>query len=135
MSAQDILNKYWDPVKNTWDWPKHDGFADGKWDTSRNIPTNTRMNRIGEISGNRGEFMGAVGDTYPQRSLSPGSSGDYNVFHGTGKELPEGWEVRYGKVAEAFGWPGGGTQWVVVNAKDQFVMIDFLLKNGYLALE
>lgn len=135
MSAQDILNKYWDPVKNTWDWPKHDGFADGKWETSRNILTDTRMNRIGEISGNRGEFMGAVGDSYPQRSLAPGSSGDYNVFHGTGKELPEGWEVRYGKVAGAFGWPGGGTQWVVVNAKGQFVMIDFLLKNGYLALE
>ncbi|OBK06690.1 TNT domain-containing protein [Mycobacterium sp. 1245852.3] len=135
MSAQDILNKYWDPIKNTWDWPKHDGFADGKWETSRNILTDTRMNRIGEISGNRGEFMGAVGDSYPQRSLAPGSSGDYNVFHGTGKELPEGWEVRYGKVAGAFGWPGGGTQWVVVNAKGQFVMIDFLLKNGYLALE
>ncbi|OBF67755.1 NAD(+)--arginine ADP-ribosyltransferase [Mycobacterium sp. 852002-51971_SCH5477799-a] len=135
MSAQDILNKYWDPVKKTWHWPEHDGFADGKWETSRRIPTETRLNRIGEISDTRGEFMGAVGDSYPQRSLAPGSSGDYNIFHGTGKELPEGWEVRYGKVGEAFGWPGGGTQWVVVNAKRQFVMIDFLLKNGYLALE
>nr|WP_232070625.1 TNT domain-containing protein [Mycobacterium lacus] len=31
--------------------------------------------------------------------------------------MPGGGELRYGEVAEAFGQPGGGTQWVVVNEK------------------
>ncbi|GAB5014663.1 hypothetical protein JHV666_42600 [Mycobacterium avium subsp. hominissuis] len=50
--------------------------------------------------------MGAVGDSYPHRGVALGSSGDYNRFHGTRKELPEGWEVRYGEVGDAFGQPG-----------------------------
>lgn len=108
MTAQDILNKFWDPIKNTWDWPKHDGFADGKWETARSIPTDVRLDRVGEVSEKRGDYMDTAGDSYPQRSLAPGSSGDYNVFQGTGKPLPDGWELRYGKVGEAFGYPGGG---------------------------
>ncbi|WP_293321055.1 TNT domain-containing protein [Mycobacterium sp.] len=77
--------------------------------------------------------MSAVGDSYPDRGLAPGSSGDYNRFHGTGKELPDRWEVRYGKVADAFGQPGGGTQWVVVDEEGKTVLISFLIDNGYLA--
>ena len=76
--------------------------------------------------------MGTLGDSYPQRSLAPGSSGDYNIFHGTGKELPDGWEVRYGKVGETFGWPGGGTQWVVVDGDGRIVLIKWLIDEGYL---
>jgi hypothetical protein len=132
MTAQDVLNKFWDPLKNTWDWPKHDGFADGKWETARSIPTDVRLDRIGEVSDERGDFMGAAGDSYPQRSLAPGASGDYHAFHGTGKQLPEGWEVRYGKVGEAFGQPGGGTQWIVVDNNKKIVLIKWLIENGYL---
>jgi hypothetical protein len=77
--------------------------------------------------------MGTTGDSYPQRSLAPGSSGDYHVFHGTGRELPPGWEVRYGTVGEAFGQPGGGTQWVVVDDKNRIVLIQRLINDGYLA--
>lgn len=77
--------------------------------------------------------MGAVGDSYPERGLAPGSSGDYNRFQGTGKELPADWEVRYGNVAEAFGQPGGGIQWVVYDTKNKItVLIDTLLEDGYL---
>ena len=77
--------------------------------------------------------MGAAGDSYPGRGLAPGSSGDYHRFHGTGKELPEGWEVRYGEVADAFGQPGGGTQWVVVDNNGEIVLIHDLIEDGYLA--
>jgi hypothetical protein len=132
MSAQDILNKYWDPVRGTWDWPKHDGFAGGKWETARSIPKDVWLDRIGEVSDRRGDFMGKIGDNYPGRGLSPGSSGDYNRFHGTGKELPGDWEVRYGKVGEAFGQPGNGVQWVVVDGDEKFVLIKWLIENGYL---
>ena len=132
MSAQDILNRFWDPVKGTWDWPKANGFADGTWETTHSIPKEAWVDRIGEVSDQRGDFMGSVGDSYPQRSLAPGSSGDYNVFQGTGKQLPEGWELRYGKVGEAFGWPGGGTQWVVVDENGNIVLIDTLIRRGYL---
>lgn len=132
MNAQDILNQFWDPVKGTWKWPEANGFADGKWDTARSIPKEAWLDRIGEVSGQRGDFMGEIGDSYPQRGLAPGTSGDYNRFHGTGKELPDGWEVRYGKVAEAFGQPGGGTQWVVADKDGQIVLIKYLLDEGYL---
>ncbi|OBB81747.1 NAD(+)--arginine ADP-ribosyltransferase [Mycobacterium colombiense] len=132
MNAQEILNKWWDPAKGTWQWPKANGFADSIYETARSIPKDTWLDRIGEVSDNRGDFMGAVGDSYPDRGLAPGSSGDYNRFHGTGKELPDGWEVRYGKVADAFGQPGGGTQWVVVDEDGQIVLIKFLIENGYL---
>ncbi|MDM3976047.1 glycohydrolase toxin TNT-related protein [Mycobacterium marseillense] len=132
MTAQEILNKWWDPAKGTWDWPKVDGFADGIYDTTRSIPKDTSLDRIGEVSDDKGDFMGAVGDSYPDRGLAPGSSGDYNRFHGTGKELPEGWEVRYGKVGDAFGQSGGGTQWMVVDKSGKYVLIKWLLENGYL---
>lgn len=132
MNAQDILNQFWDSAKGTWKWPKVDGFADGNYETARSIPKETLLDRIGEVSDERGDFMGAVGDSYPHRGLAPGSSGDYNRFHGTGKELPEGWEVRYGKVGEAFGQPGGGTQWVVIDKSGKTVLIKWLLENGYL---
>lgn len=133
MNAQEILNRFWDPAEGTWKWPEHNGFADGKWETARSIPEDKFLDRIGEVSNKRGDFMGEVGDSYPHRGLAPGSSGDYNRFHGTGKDLPEGWEVRYGKVADAFGQPGGGTQWVVVDKNNKIVLIKWLLENGYLA--
>ncbi|WP_245848827.1 TNT domain-containing protein [Mycobacterium palustre] len=132
MSAQEILNRFWDPAKGTWKWPEANGFADGKWQTARSIPKEAWLDRIGEVSDARGDFMGALGDSYPDRGLAPGSSGDYNRFRGTGKELPDGWEVRYGKVAGAFGQPGGGTQWVVVDEEGETVLISFLIDNGYL---
>jgi hypothetical protein len=132
MTAQQILDKYWDPLNGTWDWPKRDGFAFGKWETVDRIPTDIRFDRIAEVSETKGDYMGTAGDSYPQRSLAPGSSGDYNIFEGTGEPLPEGWRVRYGKVADAFGHLGGGTQWVVVDNDGAIVMIDFLLRNGYL---
>ncbi|WP_279615378.1 TNT domain-containing protein [Mycobacterium malmoense] len=133
MTAQDILDNFWNHAEGTWKWPLENGFADGKWETSRSIPEDVWLDRIGEVSDKRGDFMGAVGDSYPERSLAPGSSGDYNRFQGTGKELPEGWEVRFGKVAEAFGQPGGGIQWVVYDTGEKLtVLIDTLLERGYL---
>lgn len=132
MTAQEILNKWWDPATGTWDWPKVEGFADGIYKTARSIPKDAWLDRIGEVSDAKGDFMGAVGDSYPHRGLAPGSSGDYNRFHGTGKELPEGWEVRYGEVGDAFGQPGGGTQWVVIDKNKKTVLIKWLIENGYL---
>jgi hypothetical protein len=132
MRAQDILNQFWDPAKRTWKWPEDNGFAGGTWETASSIPKDLQMDRIGEISDKRGDFMGAVDDSYPQRALAPGASGDYYVFHGTGKQLPYGWEVRYGKIAGAFGQPGGGTQWVVLDGDGQKVRIKFLIDEGYL---
>ncbi|OBG92281.1 NAD(+)--arginine ADP-ribosyltransferase [Mycobacterium sp. E3251] len=134
MKSQEILDNYWNHAEGTWKWPLENGFADGKWQTARSIPEDVWLDRIGEVSDQRGDFMGAVGDSYPERSLAPGSSGDYHRFHGTGQELPEGWQVRYGRVGDEFGQPGGGTQWVVVDKNGKTVLIRWLLVNGYLAL-
>ncbi|ORV59030.1 NAD(+)--arginine ADP-ribosyltransferase [Mycobacterium europaeum] len=133
MTAQEILDNFWNHAEGTWKWPLENGFSDGKWETARSIPEHVWLDRIGEVSNQRGDFMGAVGDSYPERGLAPGSSGDYNRFQGTGKELPADWEVRYGNVAEAFGQPGGGIQWVVYDTKNKItVLIDTLLEDGYL---
>ncbi|OBF24313.1 NAD(+)--arginine ADP-ribosyltransferase [Mycobacterium kubicae] len=132
MTAQQILDKFWNSAEGTWRWPEHNGFADGQWETARSIPEDVWLDRIGEVSDGRGDFMGAVGDSYPKRSLAPGTSGDYHVFQGTGQPIPDNWEVRYGNVSEAFGQPGGGSQWVVVDDEGEFVFILRLIDDGYL---
>lgn len=109
MTAQEILNIWWGPATGTWDCPKWKGSPTAYTKRLAVFPK-TWLDRIGEVSDAKGDFMGAVGDSYPHRGVVPGSSGDYNRFHGTGKELPEGWEVRYGEVGDAFGQPGSGTQ-------------------------
>jgi hypothetical protein len=135
MTGQDLLDKYWNPEEGTWRWPLNDGFADGKWEVAHSIPREARLDRIGEVSQDRGDFMATSGDSYPERALAPGTSGDYHVFRGTGKQLPDDWELRYGKAGEAFGRPGGGTQWVVVDKEGHHVLIDTLLTDGYLEPE
>ncbi|WP_245850223.1 TNT domain-containing protein [Mycobacterium angelicum] len=133
MTQQEMLDSHWDHAKGTWKWPLENGFANGEWDVADAISTELKLDRIGEVSGQRGDFMGSVGDTYPQRALAPGTTGDYHVFQGTGRQLPNDWELRYGKVGVAFDQPGGGTQWVAVNIKTgQNILIDTLIEHGYL---
>lgn len=132
MTHQDILNSHYTPRGGP-DWPQHDGFANGKWEALNRIPENIHLDRIGEVSTARGDFMGTAGDSYPSRSLAPGSSGDYNTFQGTGKPLPSRWELHYGQVGPAFGQPGGGTQWVVIDKKTgDHILVDTLIRGGYL---
>ncbi|GAA1094332.1 hypothetical protein GCM10009581_29010 [Tsukamurella strandjordii] len=79
--------------------------------------------------------MGAQGDSYAQRALAPGSTGEYTTLVGTGKQLPSGWEFRSGEIAEAFDQGGGGTQYVVMkpgtDGKMTRVSVDELLNYGY----
>ncbi|WP_235623973.1 TNT domain-containing protein [Mycolicibacterium goodii] len=79
-----------------------------------------------------GDFMGVEGDSYPGRALAPGTSGDYNVFKGTGATIPPDWEVRYGDVAPAFDQPGGAVQWVVVDEYGDTIKIHTLVEEGIL---
>jgi hypothetical protein len=39
------------------------------------------------------------------------------VFEGTGREIPPGkdWVVQHGPAKDAFGQPGGGDQWIVLD--------------------
>jgi hypothetical protein len=132
MTHQDIINNHYTPDGRP-NWPPHDGFLNGKWDTLDRIPENTRLDRIGEVSGTRGDFMATEGDSYPSRALAPGSSGDYHTFQGTGLQLPPELELRVGEVGSAFGQPGGGTQWVVVNKETgAHIFIKQLLEDGFL---
>jgi hypothetical protein len=133
MTPQEVLDRYWDSENGTWHWPPDNGFAEGKYEVANKIPKDVLMDRIGEVSAQRGDYMGSVGDSYPQRGLAPGTSGDYGVFQGTGKPLPDNWELRYGKVGEAFDQPGGGTQWVVVDKiTGHTVLIRTLIDGGHL---
>lgn len=132
MTPDELLAKHWDSEHHRWNWPLENGFKDGEWTVGDRIPSDARLDRIGAVSERTGDFMAAEGDSYPSRALAPGSSGDYNVFEGTDKPLPPGWEARYGEVGEAFDQPGGGTQWVVVDEFGDTVLIDTLVEGGYL---
>jgi len=90
------------------------------------------FDRVGLVEDWTGDFMSTAGDSYPTRSLAPGSAGEYHLFEGTGVPLPPEWELRYGEAGPAFDQPGGSTQWVVVDEFDNNVLIDQLLKGGYL---
>lgn len=131
LTPQDIADRHYTPEGRP-NWPRHDGFLDGEYQTMNRIPESAHMDRIGEVSDQRGDYMATQGDSYPSRGLAPGSSGDYNLFQGTDKQLPPGWELRYGEVGPAFEQPGGGTQWVVMDDRGKTVLIDTLLKGGYL---
>lgn len=132
MTHQDIIGDHYTPRGGP-NWPPHDGFANGKWETLDRIPENVHLDRIGEVSGSRGDFMATQGDPYPSRALAPGSSGDYHTFQGTGKPLRSDWELRWGQVEPAFGQPGGGTQWVVVDKETgDHILVDTLIRDGYL---
>lgn len=73
MTHQDIIGDHYTPRGGP-AWPSQDGFANGKWETLDRIPENVHLDRIGEVSGSRGDFMATQGNSYPSRALAPGSS-------------------------------------------------------------
>lgn len=130
LTPRELLARHWDPENHTWKWPPHDGFKDGAWTTTDHVPDGQSLDRIGLINERVGDFMGVEGDSYPARGLAPGTSGEYNVFRGTGATVPPGWEVRYGDAAPAFDQPGGATQWVVVDEYGDTIKIHTLVEGG-----
>lgn len=130
MTPQEVVDKY--TSGGRFAYPDNDGFAGGSYTTSDRIPESVSLDRIGPTEG---AFMGQQGDSYAERALAPGSTGEYTKLVGTGKELPSGWEVRTGKIAEAFGQPGGGTQYVVVkpglDGQMTRVSVNELIEYGY----
>ncbi|WP_081809303.1 toxin glutamine deamidase domain-containing protein [Mycobacterium sp. URHB0044] len=132
MSPEDIIERYWDPERNTWNWPPHSGFRDGSHDVARAFPKNLVLDRIGLVTDWTGDFLSSAGDSYPSRALAPGTSGDYHLFQGTGTPLPPEWELHFGEAGPAFDQPGGSTQWVVVDQEGNHVLIDQLVNEGYL---
>lgn len=130
LTPRELLARHWDPENHTWKWPPHDGFKDGAWTTTDHVPDGQGLDRIGLINERVGDFMGVEGDSYPARGLAPGTSGEYNVFRGTGATVPPGWEVRYGHAAPAFDQPGGATQWVVVDEYGDTIKIHTLVEEG-----
>lgn len=126
LTPEQILDRYWVDGKG-WAYPPNNGFK-GDYHVSDNIPEGTRLDRIGSSDGG---FMGRDGDSYGARALPPGKTGAYHEWVGTGKPLPDAWEVRHGEVGQAFGHPGGGEQWVVVDKRtNQEVSITDLEEAG-----
>ncbi|MDV7102688.1 TNT domain-containing protein [Gordonia amicalis] len=128
MTPEQILERYWDG--NGWAYPPNNGFK-GDYHVSDNIPEGTRLDRIGSSDGG---FMGRDGDSYGARALPPGKSGAYHEYVGTGKQLPDEWEVRHGEVARAFDREGGGRQWVVIDKQTgDEISVGDLLERGVIA--
>lgn len=118
-----------------WDWDvqaPNNGFAGEPMTTDR-IPSNLRLDRLGP---NGGGFLSPEGIPLPERATPPGLAAQYHVFEGTGEPVPPGknWEVQFGPAKDAFGQPGGGEQWVVIDkATGLPVPVDDLKDDGMLS--
>ncbi|WP_308378254.1 glycohydrolase toxin TNT-related protein, partial [Serratia marcescens] len=115
---------YYDKFKNAnggWDWPKNLGFEGDPVKTT--IPVGTRLDRYGEPNGS---FLAPKGTPYEQRALAPGAKAEKYYEYEVIKPLP----AIQGKIAPAFGEPGGGIQ-ILPNMQDR-VNVEWLLKNGYI---
>lgn len=118
-----------------WDWDTqapNNGFAGEPMTTDR-IPTNLRLDRLGP---NGGGFLSPEATPLPERATPPGLANQYHIFEGTGEPIPAGknWEVQFGPAKQAFGQPGGGEQWVVIDkATDLPVSVDDLKDAGMLS--
>lgn len=102
--------------KVSWDWDAQaprNGFA-GEPEESSHIPPNLRLDRLGS---NAGGFLSPEGVPLAERATPPGLATQYHLFEGTGREAPPGkdWIVQHGPAKEAFGQPGGGDQWIVLD--------------------
>ncbi len=104
-----------------WDWPEELGFAETPAKATLDI--GTRIDRFGKPDGS---FLSPEGIPSEQRALAPGSLAEpYNVY-----EVMRPMPVIQGKIAPAFGQPGGGVQ-ILPNFSER-VNVDWLLHNGYI---
>lgn len=104
---------------------------------SDHFPLGAKFDRIGQ---EWGSLLHAEGDSIASRSMHPDvvlhnpNGNEYHVYAGTGKQLDSQWVRITGRVAPAFGQPGGAQQSIVVlkNNKQQLVPIEHLVDLGYL---
>lgn len=115
-----------------WDWDgqaPHNGFAGTPAVTDR-IPQGHLLDRLGSEGG---AFMADDGAPLSTRSMPPGVASQYHQYVGTGEPIPPDLnaEVRYGPAKQAFGQPGGATQWVVVDkSTGQEIPVQILRQRG-----
>lgn len=84
------------------------------------------VDRVGHPADNySGAIEGGASASFGEQSLQPSSVSDYCYqYEFTGGQLPEGWTIKFGKVA---GWgqqPGGATQLQVLGDDGKPVSIN-----------
>ncbi|BEM74059.1 hypothetical protein SME36J_34820 [Serratia marcescens] len=107
--------------KGDWNWPAKLGFAEEP--VQATLPVGTRLDRYGKTNGS---FLSPQGTPQEQRALAPGSLAEQYHQYEVLKPLP----VIQGKIAPAFGEPGGGIQ-ILPNMKER-VDVQWLLDNKYI---
>ncbi|MCE1114313.1 MULTISPECIES: glycohydrolase toxin TNT-related protein [Pseudomonas] len=115
---------YYDQFKKAdggWDWPKELGFSGDPIKIT--LPVGTKLDRYGGL---QGSFLSPQGVPFEQRALAPGSKAEKYYQCEVLKPLP----VVQGKIAPAFGQPGGGTQ-ILPDLSERF-NVERLVKEGYL---
>jgi hypothetical protein len=121
--------------KLRWDWDNqapNNGFA-GIPQESNHIPQDLRLDRIGP---NGGGFMSPEGTPLAERATPPGLAAQYHLFESTGEPIPpdKDWVVLHGPAKDAFGQPGGGEQWVVIDRETgESVSVEELKRQGMIA--
>nr|WP_307753748.1 hemagglutinin repeat-containing protein [Xanthomonas albilineans] len=116
-----MYDQFKKPDGSAWDWPENLGFAGERVETTLSV--GTKLDRYGDPEG---RFLSPNGVPYEQRALAPGSrSGGYYEY-----EVIEPLPVIQGKIAPAFGQPGGGVQ--ILPRFPYRVDVQWLLDNEFL---
>ncbi len=101
----------------TWKYPDNRGFAGASKDEI--LQPGTKIDRYG---GDNGNYFSPAGTPYEGRGLPPDSlTKDYSQFE-VMRQLP----TDSGRIAPAFGQPGGGTQFITDRS------VNDLLKSGHI---
>lgn len=116
--------KYYDQSSGDIHWPLDDGFVSGTQHIERLTP-GTKLSRYGEHSG---DFLGAVDDSFPSRSLAPHSQkASYYEF-----EVLREADFTVGKIAPWFDQPGGGTQYIMIDGNGNKYSVQRLIDDAFI---
>jgi hypothetical protein len=139
LTVAQFVEKYWDQTarggEGGWDWSKAvqqkdtDGFQDGIM-SAVSPKAGEVWDRFGPEGG---QYLSPEGTPYAERSLPPTNlNDDYHVYQWTrdwtAADTKAYGPIMGGKIAEAFGQPGGGIQYMLA----QRDLIPLLVEDGLL---
>ncbi|WP_199442326.1 TNT domain-containing protein [Umezawaea beigongshangensis] len=143
LSAEDFLDRYWDPAANSgagsWIYPPQDGFRlDASGHPVKQVEELEAGDELDRFGGEGGTFLAPSGDLYPERALPPQNLTTFDPAYPCNYHLyrvTRSFDVWEGPIAAWFAQPGGGTQIKLDRSLlpgDGYLNVAWLIDNGYL---
>ncbi|MET7380877.1 TNT domain-containing protein [Streptomyces sp. NPDC005526] len=138
LTAVHFLDRWWDPIKEDWRYPRDDGFARNAQGPIA-APTSLEVGQLVDRFGNEsGRFLSPAGVKFGQRAIPPSNlntedprfPNDYHLY-----KVAKAVTVCAGPAAPAFEQPGGGLQYATSSdacSSPSRVTVGNLVANGTL---